>query len=541
MHERGFVMTDGNIVRSETTPSSTDTLSTKDRESRGSGRYIVGLALSAGLAGLLYGYDTVSISGAIDYLTERYSLDPGMEGLIISSIMIGGVVGAGFSGFLSDRFGRRSILMWGASFFFVAALWSSMTFSPYDLIAARIFGGVGIGLAAALAVTYITESAPPSIRGALSSAYQLLTVCGIFLTNIINYIIASSGSHEWGVAVGWRWMLGIGAIPALIFFVALWFSPESPRFLVQSGREEEGYEVLVRINGTHEAKESLAAIKESIAVENKHDTSLRNLFEPGLRRALFIGIFLAIFNQAVGMNVISYYGPVIFKSIGFGGNTQFLAASCVGGVNLVFTVVGMYLIDTAGRKSLMIIGSALMMVFSLCISWSFFNNQPLLLLVSVMLFVSAFAISMGPIPWIMIPELFPTYLRGRATGICTVFLWATNWAIGQFTPIMINGMGGGGTFIVFAVANLVCLLGVITIVPETKDRTLEEIELYWRPKTPLNEAKLEISDANADIRGTEAKLQRLEAEREKLLANKREAERHREEAERKAKQLKPQH
>ncbi len=374
------------------------------------------MALSVGLAGLLYGYDTVSISGAIDFLQDKYALSPALQGPVISSIMIGGVIGAGFSGFLSDKYGRRKILMFGGTFFSVAALWSAFTFSLVTLILARIIGGIGIGLAAALAVTYITESAPTNIRGVLTSAYQLLTISGIFLTNVINYFIASSGSRDWGINIGWRWMFGIGAIPAAIFVLALWFSPESPRFLVQAGRVEEGYKVLERISGSDKARRDVEDVQQQIKAEREANASFSDLFKPGRREALLIGIFLVIFNQTIGMNAISYYGPVMFSHMGFGGNTEFLASSLVGGIELVFTVVGMYLIDTAGRKKLMAVGSGLMVLFALGISFSYANNYQLLMLIFVMCFTSCFAFSMGPIPWIMIPELFPTYLRGRATA-----------------------------------------------------------------------------------------------------------------------------
>lgn len=231
------------------------------------------------------------------------------------------------------------------------------------------------------------------------------------------------------------------------------------------------------------------------------------------------------------MNAISYYGPVMFKDMGFGGNTEFLASSMVGGIELVFTVVGMYLIDTAGRKKLMAVGSGLMVLFALGISFAYANNYQLLMLIFVMCFTSAFAFSMGPIPWIMIPELFPTYLRGRATGICTVFLWATNWAIGQFTPVMISSIGGMGTFLVFAGTNLLCFLGVVTFVPETKDKTLEEIAELWKPKSDQSNAQLEVvratadlKQAESDIRAAEAELARARRAKERAIATKAAAE-----------------
>ena len=484
---------------------------------RGSGKYIFGLTLSAGLAGLLYGYDTVSISGAIEFLRARYGLSTLMEGRVISSIMLGAVIGAATAGFLSDRFGRKRILIIGGAFFLVAAVWSALAIGPIALIVARVAGGYGIGLTAALAVTYITESAPASIRGLLAFSYQLLAVCGIFLTNVINYIIASHGSNDWDIATGWRWMLGLGAIPAATFLLAMRRAPESPRFLIQVGRTDEGFAVLEHILGTERARLRTDDIQASVKLETEMSHEFHDLFRPGLRRALVIGIFLAVFNQFIGMNAISYYGPVMFSDLGFAGDTQFLAAASVGGVELVATVVGMYLIDTFGRKRLMEIGTGMMCVFALCISGSYFMGNSLLTLIFVMAFTISFAFSMGPIPWIVIPELFPTYLRGRATGLCVMCLLFANWIIAQFTPMMINGLGGGISFAIFAVLDLICLFGIVALVPETMGRTLEEIEHLWQPKTDLAYAKYALSTADANIRHAEATLRRIENERQQAL------------------------
>ena len=484
---------------------------------RGSGKYTFGLALSAGLAGLLYGYDTVSISGAIEFLRARYGLSTLMEGLVVSSIMLGAVIGAATAGFLSDRFGRKRILIIGGAFFLVAAVWSALTICPIALIVARVAGGYGIGLTAALAVTYITESAPANIRGLLAFSYQLLAVCGIFLTNVINYIIASHGSNDWDIATGWRWMLGLGAIPAATFLLAMRRAPESPRFLIQIGRTDEGFAVLEHILGTERARLRTDDIQASVKLETEMSHEFHDLFRPGLRRALVIGIFLAVFNQFIGMNAISYYGPVMFSDLGFAGDTQFLAAASVGGMELVATVVGMYLIDTFGRKRLMEIGTGMMCVFALCISGSYFMGNSLLTLIFVMAFTISFAFSMGPIPWIVIPELFPTYLRGRATGLCVMCLLFANWIIAQFTPMMIDGLGGGISFAIFAVLDLICLFGIVALVPETMGRTLEEIEHLWQPKTDLAYAKYALSTADANIRHAEATLRRIENERQQAL------------------------
>ena len=484
---------------------------------RGSGKYTFGLALSAGLAGLLYGYDTVSISGAIEFLRARYGLSTLMEGLVVSSIMLGAVIGAATAGFLSDRFGRKRILIIGGAFFLVAAVWSALTIGPIALIVARVAGGYGIGVTAALAVTYITESAPANIRGLLAFSYQLLAVCGIFLTNVINYIIASHGSNDWDIATGWRWMLGLGAIPAATFLLAMRRAPESPRFLIQIGRTDEGFAVLEHILGTERARLRTDDIQASVKLETEMSHEFHDLFRPGLRRALVIGIFLAVFNQFIGMNAISYYGPVMFSDLGFAGDTQFLAAASVGGMELVATVVGMYLIDTFGRKRLMEIGTGMMCVFALCISGSYFMGNSLLTLIFVMAFTISFAFSMGPIPWIVIPELFPTYLRGRATGLCVMCLLFANWIIAQFTPMMIDGLGGGISFAIFAVLDLICLFGIVALVPETMGRTLEEIEHLWQPKTDLAYAKYALSTADANIRHAEATLRRIENERQQAL------------------------
>lgn len=484
---------------------------------RGSGKYTFGLALSAGLAGLLYGYDTVSISGAIEFLRARYGLSTLMEGLVVSSIMLGAVIGAATAGFLSDRFGRKRILIIGGAFFLVAAVWSALTIGPIALIVARVAGGYGIGLTAALAVTYITESAPANIRGLLAFSYQLLAVCGIFLTNVINYIIAAHGSNDWDIATGWRWMLGLGAIPAATFLLAMRRAPESPRFLIQIGRTDEGFAVLEHILGTERARLRTDDIQASVKLETEMSHEFHDLFRPGLRRALVIGIFLAVFNQFIGMNAISYYGPVMFSDLGFAGDTQFLAAASVGGMELVATVVGMYLIDTFGRKRLMEIGTGMMCVFALCISGSYFMGNSLLTLIFVMAFTISFAFSMGPIPWIVIPELFPTYLRGRATGLCVMCLLFANWIIAQFTPMMIDGLGGGISFAIFAVLDLICLFGIVALVPETMGRTLEEIEHLWQPKTDLAYAKYALSTADANIRHAEATLRRIENERQQAL------------------------
>ncbi|MFC4402217.1 sugar porter family MFS transporter [Gracilibacillus xinjiangensis] len=452
--------------------------------------YVILIAAAAGMAGLLYGFDTAVISGAIGYLQELYDLSPAMEGWVISCVMIGGVIGVALSGFLSDKFGRKNILMVSAIFFIISALGSALAVDVTTLVLARILGGFGIGFASALSVTYISECAPPAIRGRLGSMYQLFTILGICATFYINYGVANSGTYEWGLEIGWRWMLGYGTIPGIIFLVLLFFIPESPRYLIQKGKDQEAYDILKRINGEEIAKREEKDIKASIKVEQS--SSAKELLKPGLRMAMGVGVFLALFNQVIGMNAVTYYGPDIFRSVGFENNTEFLATSIIGSVQVIFTVIAILLIDKLGRKKLMAIGSSLMAIFMLLIGSVFYfspANAGILLIIMIAGFTASFCISMGPIPWIMIPEIFPNHLRAKAVGIATIFLWGANWAIGQFTPVLINNMGSAFTFWMFAVINVICFIFVMTIVPETKNKSLEEIGEIWNSKAAKKKEK----------------------------------------------------
>lgn len=286
-------------------------------------------------------------------------------------------------------------------------------------------------------------------------------------------------------------MLGYGTMPGIIFLFLLFFIPESPRFLIQKGKDEKAFLILKRINGEEVAKKEAQEIKASIEVEQS--SSVKELVKPGLRMEMGVGIFLALFNQVIGMNAVTYYGPDIFRSVGFENNTEFLATSIIGSVQVVFTILAIFLIDRLGRKKLMAIGSSLMAVFMLLIGSVFFfepANAGVLLIILIAGFTASFCGSMGPIPWIMIPEIFPNHLRAKAVGIATIFLWGANWAIGQFTPVLINNnMGGAFTFWMFAVINVICFIFVMTIVPETKNKTLEEIGQLWKTKEQLKKEK----------------------------------------------------
>ncbi|NDK01232.1 Sugar transporter araE [Bacillus subtilis subsp. subtilis] len=274
-------------------------------------------------------------------------------------------------------------------------------------------------------------------------------------------------------------MLAYGMVPSVIFFLVLLVVPESPRWLAKAGKTNEALKILTRINGETVAKEELKNIENSLKIEQMG--SLSQLFKPGLRKALVIGILLALFNQVIGMNAITYYGPEIFKMMGFGQNAGFVTTCIVGVVEVIFTVIAVLLIDKVGRKKLMSIGSAFMAIFMILIGTSFYFEltSGIMMIVLILGFVAAFCVSVGPITWIMISEIFPNHLRARAAGIATIFLWGANWAIGQFVPMMIDSFGLAYTFWIFAVINILCFLFVVTICPETKNKSLEEIEKLW--------------------------------------------------------------
>ncbi len=310
--------------------------------------FVILISCAAGLGGLLYGYDTAVISGAIGFLKDLYSLSPFMEGLVISSIMIGGVVGVGISGFLSDRFGRRKILMTAALLFAISAIVSALSQDVSTLIIARIIGGQESGWAHRFLLRTLQKRAARHTRKFIILISALYDP-GISATYFINLAVQRSGTYEWGVHTGWRWMLAYGMVPSVIFFLVLLVVPESPRWLAKAGKTNEALKILTRINGETVAKEELKNIENSLKIEQMG--SLSQLFKPGLRKALVIGILLALFNQVIGMNAITYYGPEIFKMMGFGQNAGFVTTCIVGVVEVIFTVIAVLLIDKVGRKN----------------------------------------------------------------------------------------------------------------------------------------------------------------------------------------------
>lgn len=441
-------------------------------------RYVFMLTMVAAVGGLLFGYDTAVISGTIGFMTERFGLDAWAQGWAASSALVGCIWGAALAGTLSDRFGRKKTLLVSAVLFAVSALWSAIPYTVTELALARIVGGLGVGAASMLSPLYISEIAPPGIRGKLVSLNQLAIVSGMLVVYFVNLLIQSLGDNAWNVALGWRWMFGSETLPALLFFVLLLWVPESPRWLMKQGRDTEAFAILERVGGRASAEREAADIRATLELETG---SIAQLFEPGVRIALVLGVALAVLQQVTGINAILYYGPEIFKSAGAGQYAAFAQTVAVGVVNVTFTFIAIFTVDRIGRRALLMLGSIGMGLFLLVAGWCF--SQPatpsLLLLAAILGYCASFSLSLGPVVWVVMSEIFPTRIRGRAMAIATVCLWCACFAVSQTVPILFDTLGRSGTLYGYALMCAAMLALVWRVLPETKGKTLEEIERSW--------------------------------------------------------------
>lgn len=439
--------------------------------------YIIKITTVAALGGLLFGYDTAVIAGAIGLLQEKFDLSPALVGWAASSAIWGCVAGAAVAGYASDKWGRKRVLIFTAILFFISALGSAIANDLTPFVLARFVGGVGVGAASMLSPLYISEVAPAKIRGTLVSVYQLAIVLGINIIYIVNYWIAGTGSSEWNIDYGWRYMLGSETIPAIIFFILLFTVPESPRWLLKKGKDMVARNVLVRVNGDH-ASEIENEIKSTLKEEKG---SLKELFGKRYKMALIIGIVLALFSQITGINAVIYFAPEIFKSIGIGIESALSQTILIGVINTIFTFVALGLIDKAGRRKLLLVGVSGMVICllgtGLCFYFEIFKGPWLLLF--ILGFIASFASSLGPIPWVIISEIFPTKTRGVAMSFCTLVLWVGVILITQLTPVLLDQLGGAGTFFIFMFNAIILLFFTWRFVPETKQKSLEEIEKGW--------------------------------------------------------------
>ncbi len=440
--------------------------------------YIILITSVAAFGGFLFGYDTAVIAGAIGYLQVKFNLTPMMVGWAASSAIWGCVLGAMSAGYLSDRFGRKPVLVATAILFAIPAYGSAVANDLTTFIVMRLLGGIGVGAASMLCPMYISEIAPSHIRGRLVTFYQLAIVLGINIIYVINLKISQAGDEAWNIEYGWRYMLGSEVIPSIVFFVLLFFVPESPRWLASKGQETKARNILERINGKVTSDQIFDEVQESLQSEKG---KLSDLIDPKLRKPMVIGVVLALFSQITGINAIIYYAPEIFKSIGFGAESAFTQTIIIGLVNMIFTLVAVWLMDIAGRKSLLIWGITGMVIclFATGICFHFKFDQGPWLLLFILGYIASFAVSLGPIPWVMMSEIFPTKIRGIAMSIATFVLWIGVVVITQLTPVFLEMFGGAVTFWLFMINSLIILGFTLKRIPETKGKSLEEIERAW--------------------------------------------------------------
>jgi MFS transporter, SP family, sugar:H+ symporter len=437
------------------------------------------------LGGLLFGYDTGVISGAILFITEDFGLSPFMQGAVVAALLLGAMVGAGAAGALSDRLGRRRLIMAAAVTFTIGALAAAAAPSAGALVAARFVLGLAVGSAALVVPLYLSEIAPTKIRGAIASLNQLMIVVGILVAFIVNAILASSGD--------WRLMLGLAAIPSLVLLAGMAFMPETPRFLVRTGEEDEARDVLeeVRTDGSR-ADEPERKIEEIREVdEQESGGGLELLRAKWVRPALVVAIGLAVLQQLIGINTIIYYAPTTLTSVGYGAESAIYANLAIGALNVAATIVAIRIVDRVGRKP-MLLGGLVGMVASLTVLGlssellakpdSAGDPAAVITLLCLAGFIVSFAATWGPVVWVMLPEVLPLSVRGTAMGVAIFLHWGANFLVSQTFPVMLDAWGPGPVFLGYAVVGVGAFVFVRALVPETKGRSLEEIEASLQRK-----------------------------------------------------------
>ena len=450
-------------------------------------RFVWSVTLVSAMGGLLFGYDWVVIGGAKPFYEKFFGLTtPSQIGWAMSSALVGCLVGALVSGGLSDRFGRKKLLILAGLFFTVSAIWTALAGDFTVFVVFRLVGGIGIGLASNLSPMYIAEISPPEVRGRLVSVNQLTIVIGILAAQVANWLIAEpvpAGATaaeilaSWNGQAGWRWMFGAETLPAVLFFALMFLVPESPRWLVKNGRAAEAERILARVGGPGFAAGALAEIRGTLAADEIGRVRFRDLLEPGLGKVLLVGVVLAVYQQWCGINVIFNYAQEIFTAAGYGVSDVLFNIVITGTVNLVFTLVAIRLVDRAGRKPLMVLGSAgLAVVFGLIgAGYAAHSRGPHILLL-VLLALALYAVSLAPVTWVLLSEIFPNRIRGAAMSVSTFALWAACFVLTYTFPLLNKGLGPAGTFWIYAGISVLGFLFIKTRVRETKGKTLERIE-----------------------------------------------------------------
>ena len=457
--------------------------STKDKRS-GSALYVMGICLVAALGGLLFGYDTGVINGSLKFVQLKLGLSPAMKGFAVSSALLACIFGAAFAGTLSDRLGRKKVLILSAILFLISAFGTALPRNLTQFVIFRFIGGLGVGAASMTSPMYIAEISPAKIRGRMVSVNQFAIVFGMLLVYFVNYYIAGLGDQAWNTETGWRWMFGSESIPAVLMLILLFCVPESPRWLIKQNQKREALRILSKVDGEEYAKQEIQVIEKTLSLES---SSLSQLFNPGMRIVLVIGVVLAVLQQITGINVFLYFGSEIFEKLGGETiNAALMQQVVVGVVNLLFTVIAIRMVDKIGRKPLMLIGSTGMGVALFAMGMAgYWQTTGAWLLIFVLVYIASFALSVGPVTWVILSEIFPTKIRGRAMGIATICLWMANTVVSQTFPIMdenaflIEKFHHGFPFFLYGAMCVALAVFVASVVPETKGKTLEEIERMW--------------------------------------------------------------
>ncbi|MDT7013603.1 sugar porter family MFS transporter [Levilactobacillus namurensis] len=432
------------------------------------------------LGGLLFGYDTGVISGAILFIQRQMHLGSWQQGWVVSAVLLGAILGAAIIGPSSDRYGRRKLLLLSAIIFFVGALGSAFSPEFWTLIISRIILGMAVGAASALIPTYLAELAPADKRGTVSSLFQLMVMTGIFIAYVTNYTFA-------GMYTGWRWMLGFAAIPAALLFLGGLILPESPRFLVKTGKVDEARAVLDTMN-----KHDQAAVNAEITQIKKQAQIVSGgwteLFGKTVRPALIIGIGLAIFQQVMGCNTVLYYAPTIFTDVGFGVSAALLAHIGIGIFNVIVTAVAVSIMDKIDRKKMLIIGAVGMGIslFIMSIAMKFSGGSfaaAVVCVIALTVYIAFFSATWGPVMWVMIGEVFPLNIRGLGNSFASVINWTANMVVSLTFPSLLDFFGTGSLFIGYGVLCFLSIWFVHKMVFETRNRSLEEIEATLRERS----------------------------------------------------------
>jgi sugar porter (SP) family MFS transporter len=435
------------------------------------------------LGGLLFGYDTGVISGALLFIPNDFKLSPFLQGAIVGALLLGAALGSAVAGRISDAVGRKRLIIGAGVIFTGGALLAALAPSVGILIAARFILGLAVGSAALAVPIYLSEIAPTEIRGAIASLNQLMIVTGILAAFIVNAILASSEN--------WRLMLGLAAVPSVMLLIGMIFMPETPRYLVHTGEEEEAREVLEELPGDEQPKERIEEIRE--VDQEETDSGLRALFrEKWVRPALIVAIGLAVFQQLVGINTIIYYAPTTLTNVGFGDSAAIYANLIIGVINVGMTVIAIRIIDRVGRKPMLLAGVcgmvASLVVLGIANAVLAKPHHPgdpaaIITLITLATFIASFAATWGPVVWVMLPEVLPLSVRGTAMGVAVCLQWLANFAVAQTFPLFLSSFGTSASFLIYAGLGVLAGLFVVRFVTETKGRSLEEIEADLQKRT----------------------------------------------------------